>query len=560
MVTADTRSTTIAKAFLQTVIMVDDLAELGRAEGSQKEEIPGPSLADVDSTFVAGPENEDPEPSAGLVSPGDNVRPGPEGGDENLDAKLVIDRFSELGLVCAVMRPDASDDIVKTVGTAAGRADILVLDWWLHGDGGAKSLDIIRHVVSDIDQRHRVRLIVIYTAGRDLEGIAKQIAMALGDPEGVEGHRVATGPIHVTVLAKPETNVDSEFAGAVVEFRDLPDRVIAEFVLAVRGLLPNVVLSSIAAIRNNTHRILNRFSKDLDAAYLGHRMLLPHPDDAEEHLTSLVAQELSSVLDDAQVGSAADTESVASLVSESVLLARSIDPITTLAAGKSLTVEDYALELVRHGIEWPGSGLSRDKREKAHNWSTGIYSSDEAGAREIELRFAALMQTRSRYENPVPHLGLGVFIMDSESEQFYLCMQPVCDSARLESDTAFPFLPLNEVNKGGGFDFVLPSNGQLRSFKMRLKLRDIRMQTFQPGAHPPGIVAGVRSDDGNAWLFKTVGEEGSSFAWVGELRDGWAHHYANKFADEASRVGVDDSEWARRSKSRQHTRFITTKS
>jgi hypothetical protein len=544
MVVVDmTPSRAIAADFLQTVVLVDDQAELRRVTDVPDEtSSPGP-IAGIDPLFEVDSEEES-EPEAGLQVP--ENQGAPESGEDTLDAKTVIDRFSELGLVCGVIRPDPTDPLSETVGPVATRADILVLDWWLNGDAGEASLALIRHVVSDIDHRHRVRLIVVYTAERDLRGIAQRIAGILDDATIVGDNRVIAGPVHVTVFAKPETNVGPELADAVVNFYDLPDRVINEFVDAVQGLLPNVVLSSLAAIRSNTHRILNRFSKELDPAYLGHRILLPHPDDAQDHITNLVAQELSSVLNNARVGDVADTTSVASLVSASLLQARSIAPVKAAAEKKNMSDGDYALDLVRYGIDWKESQLSVKHKKDAHDWTTKLYSSDDESAKEIELRFAALMKNRSRYENPPPRLGLGVFLRDIRSSKFYLCMQPVCDSTRLSSTTAFPFLPLNEGE--GAIDFVLGSDGDLRTFKISLKLRDVRMLNFRPGPTPPGVVMGERDGDAGEWKFQTARTNGASFVWVGELREGWAHHYANRFADESSRVGVDDSEWARRSK------------
>lgn len=546
MATAATASMTVARDFLQTVVLVDDRAEFRPfREGPVTEASDPRAAAAIEATDRLDTEF-DPEPEAGLQPPQENMEDAPKGGEDNLDAKTVIDRFSRLGLVCGVICPDASDPIEETVGPAARRADILVLDWWLHGDGGDASLEIIRHVVSDIDHRHRVRLIVIYTAERDLNGIAQRIAEVLDDAIVVGEHRVTAGPIHVTVFAKPETNVDAELAAAVVSFDDLPDKVIAEFADAVRGLLPNVVLSSFAAIRNSTHRILNRFSRDLDPAYLGHRMLLPHPDDAQDHIANLVAQELASVMDSARVGSVADGDAVASFVGDSLLVARSIDPVKTWAGAKDWSDSEYALALVRNGIDSDELNLSRNKKDKAHNWSTRIYAPDDASAREVELRFAALMKSKSRYENPPPRLGLGVFLRDQRTSTVYLCMQPVCDSTRLSGVTAFPFLPLTEAT--GAFDFVLYRDGKYCTFKMSLRLRDVRMLKFRPGPNPPGVVAGEGGGATGDWVFKTARKGGPSFAWVGELREGWSHYYANRFADEASRVGMDDSEWARRTK------------
>jgi hypothetical protein len=67
----------------------------------------------------------------------------------------------------------------------------------------------------------------------------------------------------------------------------LPARLIDEFVELARGLLANVALGSIAAVRDETHRVLARFHAGLDAPFLTHRLLLVTPDDAEGYVVDL---------------------------------------------------------------------------------------------------------------------------------------------------------------------------------------------------------------------------------------------------------------------------------
>ena len=81
-------------------------------------------------------------------------------------------------------------------------------------------------------------------------------------------------------------------------------------VTMTNGLLRTVALAGITTIRENAHRVLARFDETLDAAYLGHRILLPHPPDAEDHLVAALGSELVSILDEDRPGAHADIEAI----------------------------------------------------------------------------------------------------------------------------------------------------------------------------------------------------------------------------------------------------------
>lgn len=537
MDTVDQISLEAARRFLHTVVLVDDEADLHPAE----EREPSVAPSNIGNSSAEDTAAAEVEPSPSLEEPSESSVPRDT---EELDAKTVIDQFSKLGLVCAVIRPSASDVVEDTVCPVAGRTDILILDWWLNGEQGTRSLNIIRRVATDDEAQHRTRLIVIYTGQRDLEGIIQQVAGAIGDSAVVNGTRCVAGPVHVVALAKPETSVDEELTGSVVDFSELPTRVIKEFANAVHGLLRNVALGSFAVIRNNTHRILTRFSKDLDAAYLGQRMLLPYPEDAQQQVTMLIAAELSSVLDDAKVGRFASLEATEAMVEQNMLRSRDVAPLGAMAARNSISSKEMAFRLLKHGVDSSDFVLSSGEKRHAPLWSGQIFAVDDESASRLGRQFAMLMKCKSYYENLVPRLTLGVIIKDVQSSTFYLCMQPPCDSVRLSSDTAFPLLPLNETETN--IDFVLKHDDGYFLFKLNLKFSSLRMVNFSPGQVPPGVVQAEQERTVGHWIYRGAGADGSEFRWIGELREGWAHYYANRFATESSRVGVEDSEWVRR--------------
>ena len=164
MIEATSPSVAIARDFLQTVLVVDDRAQFGAAIK--------PESDSSEATDLSPASDETSSPTSQVAVPHERLKtPSPAElaealEDDELNAKAIIDCFAKLGLVCGVIRPEHDETIIDIIGPAARRADILVLDWRLDSDNGEQSLDIIRHVVSDLDDRHRLRLIVVYTGVR----------------------------------------------------------------------------------------------------------------------------------------------------------------------------------------------------------------------------------------------------------------------------------------------------------------------------------------------------------------------------------------------------------
>ena len=89
----------------------------------------------------------------------------------------------------------------------------------------------------------------------------------------------------------------TQFSDYWVPESDLATRTIREFSRLASGLLQGIVLRGIANLRKNNRRILSRFRKDLDMAFLTHRALLL-PDEAFGQIIPLVTEELQAVLED----------------------------------------------------------------------------------------------------------------------------------------------------------------------------------------------------------------------------------------------------------------------
>jgi len=547
----------IAQDFLQTVVIVDDQADLGLGNvGGPVSVIGSNSAADAqvegDGVLGRDPEADSPstvdieaEPSPDLVEPTDDALSVAEHGV--LDAKKIINEFAQLGLVCGVIRPEEAEDIGPIVNTAARRADVLILDWWMHGDAGTTSKAIVEQLASSDGHQDRLRLVIIYTAAQDLRRVAEEVSGSLGDAK-VAHNRVVAGSIRLVVLAKPDTQVDPSLSEDVVPFDAFPARVVKEFAGAVEGLLSNVAFAALAAIRSNTHRMLNRFDHALDPAFLGHRMLLPDPEDAERHLVELILQELSAVLESAAVGRNADYEAVHQLVSDSVLTVEHLEKLGEFAARNEMSIADLAMQFVKLGVNDPECKLSIKERKEIRGWISTIFTfgSDELEdiSPDVGKEWSVLMFNKLQYGDRRSELRLGVVVRDSITGAFMLCMQPVCDSVRLNARTSFPFLPLEEAS--GSADIVIRHSGAYHLLNVKLRFRDLVMVPFDPSSDAPRAVKAVRPTASDSWRFVPASDDSRYLEWVTELRDNFAHKFANRFAESASRVGTDDSELFRR--------------
>jgi hypothetical protein len=95
---------------------------------------------------------------------------------------------------------------------------------------------------------------------------------------------------------KQKFNSRPHLLDKLLQYKDLPDFILTEFTKMTEGLLSNFALFFLSTIRNNSHKILGLFSKELDAAYLGHKIVLPHQSDAENLLVKLFGDTITDLL------------------------------------------------------------------------------------------------------------------------------------------------------------------------------------------------------------------------------------------------------------------------
>ena len=346
--------------FLQTVVVVDDKAHLRPLPPSNEDDSP--------SERVQSDEKGPPIPQANLTPPASDT------GDhltdpEDLDAKSLIDGFANEGIACTVLRPAKEDDVVSQALKIAAIADIVALDWILDNDNGRRVTDLMRRLIDDSGGTDRVRLIAIYTGERDLRQVATRAADVLSErfgesPDWHSDFVASKGSVRVAVFGKPGTPVppdDPDIKERIVGIPELPHRLVVEFAQMMTGLLPNVAIAGLSELRAQSHRLLTMFSRALDPAYLGHRVLLSDPSEAEDQVVGMFAAELLSVLEYGGVAKKAGLDSIRAWVNDMA------DSHALRPEYLSVTSKDELLLLLENGVEsTQGLQLGRWKWRRQH--------------------------------------------------------------------------------------------------------------------------------------------------------------------------------------------------
>lgn len=531
----------VVDRFLQTVVVVDD-----RAFND-----PPPVVEESErlSGSVGG---------RGRGVQGDLDRPPDQTVDEHdLDAKKVTDAFARCGLVCGLLSPAPGEEVADELVRSARRADLVVLDWVIDRDDGRKALELLQKILTS-DARPsggRLRTIAIYTGQPELKAVAARLKEVLGSSdldapleEDDDGLAMTKGPVRVAVFAKEHVSqLPPELESRRVRFDELPDRLRREFAVLTSGIMTTVALAALAALRDDTHRVLSVLGPQLDTAYLGHRSVLPDPGDAQSQAVVLVASELRSVIEDHDVGDLADEATLLLWLAASRVdgakfgeLIDSAKPIPRVQVAGMLRVGLGSTEAIAE-VAALGGVTKKHLKERVKRAATMVFagSVDEAHGSDADL--ANCMMLRTMYSSPPRRLQLGTVVHASKREGYWVCVQPLCDSVRLGQEVrAFPFLQLR-VSDYEKFQFVVTDESGTERFLLLTKNpRDVVVARFKPLKGKSVIEAVLVGD---AYMFRDTGNK--RLRWVAQLKPEFAQKVAVDLASAFARVAVDEAELRR---------------
>ena len=514
------RARSIASRFLQTALVVDDEARI-----------------EVEATVPKTVQTPDLRSFEGAATTDYSAEPD---GLHSLDIRALVEAFAARGVICGVLIPRPGEDETENVSTAGRRADIVVLDWRLNGDNGEAALAMLERILSE--DRDRLRLIAIYTGQQNLGEIGRTVARELRERlelefNSVDERFVELVRLHCRIVIYAKSGSEkmaAEMRDRATREEDFPERLVLDFATMTSGLLPGIALTSLAAIRENAHRVLDRFQATLDPAFLAHSACLTAPPEAQLHMVSVLASELHSIMDDAVTSDGpGDIAAVRDWLDER----RPGEQIDF----KGTTVErDRVLALVEKGLEQSGGPLRKSDFRSLSSGFSGIVDDEN----ELDRQLAWMFAFRTVYNAPLPILQLGATLRHvrcDESEEFYLCMRPKCDSVRLKVEEAFVLLPLVEPVKHTMQCVLCTEAATYRRFSIGTLPSEWEVARFVPD-DKTGTVVSQR--DGSQFCFEDVA--GRRFDWLGELKPEFAQRVAHHLATEMSRIAINNSEWLRR--------------
>ena len=513
--------------FLHSAVLIDDQIEWSYSEtleGAEEElEIEEPDEFDVE-------EEDTHEDTAPLKS--------------KLHAKPIIRSFSSHGIVCSPYTWGTEDDEFPN---SSEKADLLILDWKLEEgaeEKGKYAKDFIKNrLEKDIQNKERLRFISIYTSEKNIDVLTslKGVLDKISDVKVTResnyldiasklGHKIC----RINVISKSSVQEDQ-----------LADKLIEDFLDFAGGFLPNILLSSVAEIRNKTYEYLAQYHNGLDHAVISHYTALKSQKKAfdtagmqfREYVSNLVASSVQSSL--------SFSEYVKNASSKSAIINYIKDQESLILCSKNSECNDKSdiLEILR-------STTYEDLKKRVENVSLSmrypLFLKNPDYKSHLELSALDLLKRTYLQNENSPPLRLGTILKHKDKNVFYLCVQPLCDGVRLDSTNtrgySFPFLELKLV-EDGKFDFVAPYGGQHLKFKCEVKPRNIVSFKFTASKKTSDI-RGVRKGT-SQYPFFYNSTKSTAFKWLGELKDIYAQETLNLLAHQGSRVGSDKFEWLR---------------
>jgi hypothetical protein len=446
---------------------------------------------------------------------------------------------------------------------AAKRADIIVIDWELHNDGGDSATNIITEIVrSDERQNGRLRLIAIYTGDTNNNQILDKIFKAFPKSyrERFELRRDAVRlesnhGLRIVCLFKAHgVQLADARKDRQVKESDLPERLQEEFALLAGGLLSNVALATIAAIRDSTHHVLAKMTGSMDAPYFHHRSILPMVSDAEEYSVDVVLSDLKSEVDKHGVAQKyAGPDAIAARIREMAAGASTLRlRYESNGAARDFEVSvDDVIRLVADGNDSGHGKIAGDKpnRKIFAREISSLFTKDLDAAHSAMRQFAVLTGVRAHpgshlYKTSVklPQLGLGTVVQDQKGA-YYLCLQASCDSVRVEKGDAFLFVPLNRTdNKPDHVVPVLGRGGKVEYIGLSAPgtaYTQSRSVPFDPDVKSRTVLA-KRIRRRRGLFFTSAG--GQTYRWVADLKQRRALRTAQKVGQSMGRLGFDEFE------------------
>lgn len=531
-----------AKRFLKTAIVIDDdiIAPMDPAEIGVIEEPDFLSPAQEPSPVVDDKGEDQAEEGGG-------AEPLPP---SELQIKPLADAFLDKQIVCGVLKPISTDDDDKVAiraVQAAEVADIVIVDWYLRRGDATLALRILSDILNgDRSLKGRLRLILVYTSAVPLNDRRDELAKHL-QSQGIECTPL---PDDDTLIEADDCRIrfvqklDGEVGNSV---ESLPELAVEEFSRLSSGLLSNFALLGIGALRDATHHLLATFDRRLDPAFVGHRMLLRDADGARGLAMALFMLQIKGILSlPDHLGASLNNDELEAWFDDRFSFAEADERL------KVLGVERAAL---RRGL-LEGGGKPKDLHPalfvpEAQRLATDAKKIEEEFSKDFARLATYVREFRGFNPLPpdwLPTLTLGSVVKQivGGSTRYLMCVQPLCDTVRVEDERYFPFIEL-VVGKSdkNTENLALQDEGNTIVVKVNSKAGARHYEKFKPDAVTQSVRAESRTEGGKIVDYTFTGADGK-YAWLGDVDAMKAQRIAVDLSGTLARVGIDEYEWLRR--------------
>ncbi|MER9605892.1 response regulator receiver domain [Mesorhizobium sp. M0243] len=553
MTSAQEFALTAARKYLQSVVFVDDEIYVPVREATEDVKVGdiGPRRMQVYAKVM-----QPSEPADHAARPADDEKAvktvDPAGGLYH--PKQLVESFARQRMVCALYEPSRNFDTdpESEIFKLCERADAVILDWDFHGEPGKKVIELLGHLMTAAQTTvpHHVRLCAVYTSTPNLQHVASQLYDTLKQ-QGLDiktdgPFDLNAGSSRIIVLGKPSTTGrPADQNKAEVKEVDLADRIITEFARMHEGILPSMALHGLASVRTNTKKILDKFRKDMDGAFLTHRGLIYPGDDAFEQIPELLAEEALAVMIDTSISLTDATK-----IAEDAIDAMTIRTAWVTKAKAATKPGEYPIKLLKEGPVHVRKEIELNPKQLKD-----LHDELDPGKAFAAQRLAALYASRTQYGKD-RYLDFGTIVRYAKPVEgkpdeirYAICLMPLCDCVRLKPGAwyQFPFWDLRpSVGKGQGKGIVveLPAKeGFVELFSLGKPRDQLWLDDFQAGDQRM-VTAGGGKD------FAFTGKSRDP-QWIAQLKPAHAQRIAQDIGTSFARVGVIEAEWLRLKADRQ---------
>lgn len=560
----------IVEEYVQTILIIDDGAGLSNENLTAAEEI---NMDDNTDPFHPN-HSDDAENTENT----ENTEV-----THSLDTLALTSAFYQLGIVAGLYQPQiAQNELPETFAAKAKKvsatADIIILDWMLKNHDSRYSKEIIKQILEqDSISGGRLRTIIIYTGESNLDQICEELYAYLNDDKlkkEESGYQITSKHLNIALYNK----IDAHGTNRCIPENDLPRIALSEFTELVDGLVPAFAMKATSTVRQNTGALLVKFSSNLDTGYLAHRALLPNPEDSEVLMLENYASYLRNVLALAQVDrKTLGYEKINIWVNASynncykkaeITGDNEIEEITFTRAsfteafvnssnssGDNLFQAVLSSTITRKSTNASTNTNTNVSRTKAKSMLNkhkniecivGTLGSSVDAVKKSSQELAALTAFKRTYKDlheGIPYLTQGTLIKSSSSNDYFVCVMPKCDTARVNTERSFSFAKL-EINNET-YDLIAPDITQMDSYihlKTNFKFYELENIRFSPNDSSKIVASKI---DGNIVF---TSKEEIEYQWIGDLKDLDIQNKVSSIVGDFNRIGVDEIEWVRRRK------------